>query len=166
MKQPLTSGAEKIEELLSFAKKFVGTPYKYGALMSDAPDYFDCSGFVKYVFAHVGITIPRSTIEQAEFAGKKVRDLKNIQPGDCIFVHGTSGHYNKKFPQGIGHVGIYTEDDAVIHASSRRTNHWPDKIQETGSVRIDPLKTFLKKGGPIVVIKRVILISPQKSVHS
>ncbi len=161
-----SSRQEKISELLSFAEQFVGVPYKYGALMSDAPDYFDCSGFVKYVFAHVGVTIPRSTIEQAEFAGKKVHDLKNIRPGDCIFVHGTSGHYNKTFPQGIGHVGIYTEDNAVVHASSRRTGHWPDKIQETGSVRIDSLKAFLKKSGSIVVIKRVILISPQKSVHS
>ena len=156
MKQPPASRAKKIEELLSFAKQFVGTPYKYGALMSDAPDYFDCSGFVKYVFAHVGITIPRSTIEQAEFVGKKVKDIKRIQPGDLIFVHGTSGHYNKKFPQGIGHVGVYLGDKKIIHASSRRTSHWPDKIEENGSVRIDFLERFLKRGGALITIQRTL----------
>lgn len=155
MKRPSTPRAKKIEELLSFAKQFIGTPYKYGALMSDAPNYFDCSGFIKYVFAHIGITIPRSTIEQAEFAGKKVRDLKNIQPGDLIFVHGTSGHYNKKFPQGIGHVLLYLGNKRVISAASKRIQGQPTII-EKGAVITEPLERALAKRLPIIIIKRLI----------
>ncbi|MFA6495380.1 MAG: C40 family peptidase [Candidatus Paceibacterota bacterium] len=151
----LQSRQEKISQLLSFAKQFVGVPYKYGARMDEAPKFFDCSGFIKYVFAHVDITVPRSTIEQVEFVGKKVHTIKDIKPGDCIFVHGTSGHYNKKVPQGVGHVGIYLGEKKIIHASSRRTRHWPHKIEETGSVRIDTLTTFVKRSGPIVGIKRI-----------
>ena len=151
-----TPRQKKIIELLTFAKQFVGVPYKYGARASDAPNYFDCSGFVQYVFAHANIAIPRSTIEQAEFVGKKVKDIGHIQPGDLIFVHSTSGHYNKKFPHGVGHVGIYLGGEKIIHASSRRTRHWPHTIEETGSVRIDELTAFVKRSGPIVVIKRIV----------
>lgn len=155
MKQPSASRAKKVEELLSFAKQFVGAPYKYGARMDEAPEVFDCSGFIKYVFAHVGITMPRSTIEQAEFVGKKVRDLKNIQPGDCIFVHGTSGHYNKKFPQGIGHVLLYLGENKVISAASKRIKGYPT-IVEKGEVVIEFMDKAIAKRLPLVVIKRLL----------
>jgi cell wall-associated NlpC family hydrolase len=149
-----TPRQKKIIELLAFAKQFVGVPYKYGARASDAPNYFDCSGFVQYVFAHANIAIPRSTIEQAEFAGKKVKDIEHIQPGDLIFVHGTSGHYNKKFPHGIGHVLLYLGGNKVISAASKRVQRYPTIIEE-GAVIIEPLGKALAKRLPIVIIKRL-----------
>jgi len=146
---------KKVEKLLSFAKQFVGTPYKYGATMKDAPRYFDCSGFVKYVFEHFGYEMPRSTIEQAQFSGRRVAGIKNIKVGDLIFLHGERGHYNKKFPQGIGHVVLYIGGGEVIHASSRRTKNYPH-IVENGSVRRDSLEKTISKSGPIIAIKRVL----------
>jgi len=61
------------KKLIEFAKKFIGVPYKYGAKMNDAPNFFDCSGFIKYIFSEIGYGIPRSTIEQADVRGNKNR---------------------------------------------------------------------------------------------
>lgn len=146
---------EKTSELVLFAKQFKGVPYKYGARMQEAPVYFDCSGFVKYIFEHFGYTMPRSTIEQAEFSGRKVRDIKQLQKGDLIFLHGERGHYNKKFPEGIGHVVVFIGEGKVIHATSRRIKEYPN-IVEVGGVKIEKLEKVLEKKNPVVVIKRVI----------
>jgi cell wall-associated NlpC family hydrolase len=143
------------ERIVAFAEKFVGTPYKYGASASEAPKVFDCSGFVQYVFKHFGFEIPRSTILQAEFAGKIVKSVKSIEPGDLIFFRGISGHYNKKFPKGVGHVILYLGKEKVIHSDSKRLRTYP-KIVEKGSVKIESLKDIIRKSKPLVVIKRVI----------
>jgi len=143
----------KIGKLIAIAKSLAGQPYKYGAKPSEAPRFFDCSNFIQYVFKKVGCDLPRSTILQAE-KGQKVKNIKNIKPGDLIFLHGTSGHYNKKFPMGIGHVVMYLGDKKIIHASSKRTASRP-KIIETGKVKIEPLGKILKKKD-IIVIKRIL----------
>lgn len=145
----------KQEKLISLARNLVGTPYKYGAKMDEAPDVFDCSGFVKYLYGEVGIEIPRSTIEQAEFAGRKVAGLENLEPGDLIFFRGSRGHYNKTFPGGIGHVVIYTEENQVIHAESERVQEQP-KIVEEGKVKKEKLDKVVNRLKPVVVIKRLL----------
>ncbi len=141
------------QNLVDFAEKFVGIPYKYGATLKDAPQAFDCSGFIQYVYKNFGYEIPRSTILQAEFAGKKVKNIEDLKSGDLLFFHSNSGHYNKKFPQGIGHVAMYIGDNKVIHASAKRIATYP-RIIEKGSVEIKPLKLVIKKS--LVVIKRII----------
>lgn len=120
--------------------------------MEETPEFFDCSGFVKYAFGQIGIELPRSTIEQA-VEGETV-EQKDLKPGDLIFVHGTHGHYNPEFPEGIGHVGIYTGEDTVIHAAARRTSDKP--IIEKGQVIEHPLKDYLSTWNPVIVIKRII----------
>lgn len=142
-------------KVVEFAKKFVGIPYKYGALMAEAPKCFDCSGFVKYVFGKKGFEIPRSTIQQAEFSGKKIGDIRKILPGDLMFYRSSSGHFNKKFPNGIGHVVIYLGSNRAIHAKSNRIKSNP-KIIEKGSVRIDSIDKISKQSNPLIIIKRII----------
>jgi cell wall-associated NlpC family hydrolase len=143
------------EKLINLAEELTGTPYKYGAKMSEAPEYFDCSGLVKYIYGKIGKEIPRSTIEQAEFAGEKVESIKNTEPGDLIFFRGTRGHYNKTFPEGIGHVAMHLGDGKAIHATSKRIQRNPE-IMEEGQVKIEPLKDIIEKSKPIVIIKRVL----------
>ncbi len=154
---------KKMEKLIATAKNLVGRPYKYGAKPSEAPHYFDCSSFIQYVYKLIGYNLPRSTIEQAG-KGKKINNIKNIQPGDLIFLHGTKGHYNKKFPIGIGHVVMYFGDSKIIHASSKRIKNSP-KIVEKGAVKIEPFSKILKRPAfakasagkkDIVVIKRIL----------
>ncbi|HDO23676.1 MAG TPA: hypothetical protein ENG99_00455, partial [bacterium] len=114
----------------------VGKPYKYGASVTfDAPDCFDCSSFVGYVFAHSGIQIPRMTIDQYFFgeavhpAGRDVE--KDLKPGDLVFSNSGNGkiHYEtkefmkgQKIKEGIDHVGIYLGKGKIIHASRYNTD--------------------------------------------
>ncbi len=144
---------DKISKLIAVAKSLVAKPYKYGAKMDEAPAVFDCSGFIKYIYEKVGIELARSTIEQAEI-GKTIKEIKKIKPGDLIFLHGERGHYNKKFPAGIGHVAMYLGDNKGIHAASKRTQTKP-KIAEVGGVKIEKLKSIIRAKGPVIIIKRI-----------
>lgn len=72
----------------------------------------DSSGFVKTVFSHFGIKLPRSCAKQAEEGKDILIKVKDVQPGDILF-YGTSD--NK-----ITHCGIYVGDGKVVHASSQK----------------------------------------------
>ena len=106
-----------LKELIGLAKNLVGKPYKYGASTSqEAPSVFDCSSFTRYLFRQVGKEIPRPSIEQIEVG--KIIDKKDLKPGDLIFSKGSGKpHYNKKYPKGVGHVGLYIGNGKLIHAS-------------------------------------------------
>lgn len=145
---------DRTNKLIQIAKSLVGVPYKYGTTMADAPNFFDCSLFTQYIFKQIGVNLPRSTILQAE-VGEEV-SFENIQPGDLLFFHGTQGFYNKKFPEGIGHVVLYIGDGKTIHAASERIQEGPSVVEQ-GAVEEQTLDFVLEKCKPLVVIKRVIL---------
>lgn len=70
---------------------------------------FDCSGFVRYVFAHaIGVQLPTNSASQF-LAGLKVKRA-DMKPGDLVFFH-TSGRRQR-----ITHVGIYISNGRFIHA--------------------------------------------------
>jgi cell wall-associated NlpC family hydrolase len=73
-----------IKKLITYAKTFIGVPYKYGATMSEAPVVFDCSGFIKYIFSYMQVELPRSSIEQASF-GKIVKNIAKLETGMLFF---------------------------------------------------------------------------------
>lgn len=89
------------QTVVVYAKKFLGTPYVWGAT---GPNSFDCSGFVKYVYAHFGVRLPRVSRDQAT-AGKYV-SRSNLQPGDLVFFGRSRIH----------HVGMYVGNGCYIHA--------------------------------------------------
>ncbi|OGF62200.1 hypothetical protein A2926_00060 [Candidatus Giovannonibacteria bacterium RIFCSPLOWO2_01_FULL_44_40] len=150
----------KIFKLIKTAKGLIGTPYKYGAKTEEAPRFFDCSLFTQYVFKQVGVKLPRTAIEQA-MNGEKIA-LNKIKEGDIIFLKGKIGRYNKYFPDGIGHAGIYIGGNKIIHAEGRRISddrkdiYNPKLIMETGRVVIEDLNKFIKKRKPLIVIKRYV----------
>ena len=96
--------------LLKEAKKHLGKRYVWAA---SGPSKFDCSGFTKYVCNKNGITIPRTSIMQAE-VGKKI-SKNNLRAGDLIFFD-----TSKPRKGAVNHVGIYLGDNKFIHASSAR----------------------------------------------
>jgi cell wall-associated NlpC family hydrolase len=142
---------EKIKILKKFALKHLGKPYRYGAKPYHAPRRFDCSSFTQYLYRRIGIELPRSGLCQAH-CGKKIKskDIKNLQTGDLIFFHGERGHYDKEFPQGIGHTTMYLGDGKIIHAKSKTKNG-----REIGRVVIEPAHKWIKRKD-LIVIKRII----------
>ena len=95
-----------VDQVISYAYRFRGTPYRYGA---SSPKGFDCSGFTSYVFKRFGIDLDRSSRGQITDG---VRVKKNdLQPGDLVFFQGRSGR------GGVGHVGIVTKvnEDNTFH---------------------------------------------------
>ena len=97
----------KAEEIIAYAKTFLGTPYVYGG---NGPENFDCSGFTKYVYNHFGYSINRTASTQLQ-NGKAV-EKSELQTGDLVFFR------NDGDSHAASHVGIYIGDGLFIHASS------------------------------------------------
>ncbi|HRN70465.1 MAG TPA: C40 family peptidase [Candidatus Woesebacteria bacterium] len=125
-----------------YALECIKKPYKYGATLQQAPHFFDCSSLVQYLYKKIGIDLPKSTITQAH-VGKKI-SIDKLQIGDLLFFHGTVGHFNTEFPEGIGHVVMYIGNGQAIHASGKK-----------GMVIVEKLTTFTKRKD-LVIIKRVL----------
>lgn len=85
---------------LSAAQSKLGSPYVWGAT---GPDSFDCSGLTSWAYSQAGISIPRTSQEQAS-AGTVV-SRSELQPGDLVF-----------FYDDLHHVGIYAGNGQIIHA--------------------------------------------------
>lgn len=92
-------------DIVEYAKTFLGVKYVYGG---ETPKGFDCSGFVKYVFANFDIELSRTSRTQVSDCEKISKD--ELLPGDLVFFSGRG--YN------VGHVGIYIGDGQFIHAPS------------------------------------------------
>jgi peptidoglycan DL-endopeptidase LytE len=93
-------------KLILDARKYLGTPYVFGAKYGQTAT-FDCSSFVKTVFAQNGVTLPRVSRNQA-LEGEYV-SRANLKVGDLVFF--TTKDSGGK----IGHVGIYVGDGMMIH---------------------------------------------------
>jgi cell wall-associated NlpC family hydrolase len=101
-----------IDQVISSARSYTGTPYKYGGTTRSG---LDCSGLLINSFRAVKIDLPRSSKDQSK-VGKPVK-LKEVEPGDLVFF--ATGKRKRR----ITHVGLVTErrskkDIKFIHASS------------------------------------------------
>ena len=91
--------------IVSASMNYIGVPYVFGGT---SPYGFDCSGYVQYVFAKAGISIPRTADVQYDF-GTPISTTELV-PGDLVFF--------ETYTYGASHVGIYLGDGNFIHASS------------------------------------------------
>ena len=114
--KPVTPAVRKelADELLDYAKTFLGVPYRLGA---SGPKLFDCSGFTSYVFREFGYDLPHNS--QAQFKeSRPVEGFGDLRKGDLVFF-GARGSIRN-----IGHVGIVVDVDLehgsfrFIHAST------------------------------------------------
>ena len=94
-----------VDDLITFAKSFIGTPYLWGGKSSHG---FDCSGFVQTVFKMCGINMPRDASQQILRKNLFEIDFKNINIGDLLFF---------KEQKNINHVAIYIGNNQIIHSS-------------------------------------------------
>lgn len=77
-----------LDQVYSVATQYIGTPYVYGG---STPGGFDCSGYVMYVYAQFGISLPHSVSGQAA-AGKRI-SIEDARPGDLVIMPGHDGFY-------------------------------------------------------------------------
>ncbi len=101
--------ASKADEIISYAKKFLGTPYVWGG--TNLSRGVDCSGFTYSVMRANGIYLNRTSREQI-YNGSRV-SKSNLQKGDLVFFD-TSGSNNGA----ISHVGLYIGNGQFIHSAS------------------------------------------------
>jgi cell wall-associated NlpC family hydrolase len=80
--------------------QYLGIPYRWGGASPSTG--FDCSGFVLYVFAKVGVSLPHNAAMQYSYGSPVSR--ANLQPGDLVFFNG------------LGHNGIYIGGNQFIHS--------------------------------------------------
>jgi cell wall-associated NlpC family hydrolase len=110
--------------LISLAMQLRDIRYVRGG--RDPSTGFDCSGFVRYVFAHaVGLELPTNSASQF-LAGLKV-NRDDMKPGDLVFFR-TAG---KRGQGRISHVGIYIANGQFIHSPSRGKTVRVDSLDES-----------------------------------
>jgi len=85
--------------VVGIAMHYLGVPYVWGG---STPRGFDCSGFVAYVFAQIGVSLPHSSY--AMFGMGTPISIGDLQPGDLVFFTGAS------------HMGIYIGGGQFIHS--------------------------------------------------
>jgi len=77
-----------LDAIVSIAMQYQGVPYATGGT---TPAGFDCSGFVQYVYAQAGVSLPRTTGSQAA-AGTRIARSAAL-PGDVVVMGGHNGIY-------------------------------------------------------------------------
>lgn len=86
------------QAVIDYACQFIGNPYVWGG--TSLTNGSDCSGFVQSVYAHFGVSLPRTTYEMVN-AGYAV-SYEEALPGDLILYD--------------GHVGLYMGDGTIVNA--------------------------------------------------
>lgn len=111
---------------VAYAKAQIGKPYLWGGT---GPHAFDCSGLVMRAWQAGGVTLPRTTYDQAN-AGRRISRAQ-LMPGDLVFTNG------------FGHVQLYIGHGAVIEAPHTGATIWstalPAAYQVDGYVRVAPI---------------------------
>ena len=97
------------DRMVDVAEGLVGTRYRWGG--ASPSEGFDCSGFVRYVYAQQGIDLPRVSRAQARAGRRLPARLDELQPGDLLFFAQRGA--------GVDHVAIYAGDGRIVHASRR-----------------------------------------------
>jgi cell wall-associated NlpC family hydrolase len=92
--------APRYGQVVGIALQYLGIPYVWGG--SSPSTGFDCSGFVMYVFAQLGVSLPHHAASIYGYGTYVPRD--QLAPGDLVFF------------SGLGHMGIYIGSNQFIHA--------------------------------------------------
>lgn len=92
------------EDAVLIAERYLGVRYTWGG--NTPGTGFDCSGFVQFVYAQLGIQLPHYAASQ--YADTAHIAPSMLEPGDLVFFEPHS--------DGPGHVGIYTGDGYFVDA--------------------------------------------------
>ncbi len=122
-------------EAVDIGLEYIGVPYVWGGA---SPDGFDCSGLTQYVYARIGISLPRTSRSQYNSGSHVPSDRTDLLvPGDLVFF-GYGGD-----PGQVHHVGIYVGNGDYLHAPQTGQN-----------VRVDSLFGRIDSSGDYVGASR------------
>ncbi|QKS73137.1 C40 family peptidase [Paenalkalicoccus suaedae] len=99
---PSSAPGNLATSVINDAKRYIGTPYKWGGTSITG---FDCSGLIQKVFKDNGLSLPRTTAQMWDATDA----VSSPMPGDLVFF---------ETRQGPSHVGIYMGNDQFIHSGS------------------------------------------------
>lgn len=108
------------EIIISTAKSYLGTPYRYGGMSRLG---VDCSGLICLAYQAANQSLPRTSKAMSEY-GTDVRK-EQLQPGNLVFFDSKNG-------QNINHVGM-------VVATAQGTTEFIHATSSSG-VRIDRLE--------------------------
>jgi cell wall-associated NlpC family hydrolase len=106
------------------AEQYLGVPYQWGG--TNPTTGFDCSGLVQHVYGDLGISLPRTSQQQAT-VGTPVDSVADAQPGDLVFFEPSAG--------GPGHVGIYIGNGQMIDAPHTGTDVRIQPVGQPSAIR-------------------------------
>lgn len=107
------------EELVSYARQFVGNPYVWGG--NSLTNGCDCSGFVHLVYKHFGYNLVRYSLSFL-YEGVPV-DIEDIQPGDIVVY--------ARNKEGVAHVAIYAGNGKIVEAQSSKAGITDNRSLQT-----------------------------------
>ena len=100
LRNPVTRG----RLVIAVAARYRGIRYVAGG--TSPRTGFDCSGYTRYVFSRLGISIPR--VSRAQYASMIHITWAQAVPGDLVFFHSGSGR--------VYHAAIYAGGNSVWHS--------------------------------------------------
>ncbi|WP_056476413.1 C40 family peptidase [Bacillus sp. FJAT-25509] len=98
------------QNMISFAKQFLGVPYKWAGV---SPTGFDCSGFIYYVLKENGKPFGRTNVSGYWQNNTSFQKVTTSQPGDLIFFQNT-------YTYGPSHMGIMLNQNEFIQAGTSK----------------------------------------------
>ncbi len=139
-------------DIVSLARMCIGSKYKRGARLVEAPETFDCSSFIKWLYGQCGIWLPRRSIQQREL-GERI-ELSEISAGDVVFVSGYIDYYLNDPADGVGHVGIATSKSTIIHAANKELGVIETAIDAfAGKSNFRGVRRYIPKHCDVVVLE-------------
>ena len=131
------------QRVLTTAKRYLGTRYRLGGTK---PSAFDCSGFLRYVFAKNGVALPRTAREQSTVGQAVAIGADSLRVGDLLFFRTPRGR--------ASHVAMYVGNGRIIHASagSKRVRY-DDLASPRG-------RWFIER---LTGVRRVLLLTSDRS---
>ena len=120
--KPAPTGSPRLDLVIASAKAQIGKPYRFGF---DGPNYFDCSGLVRFAFAKIGMALLHNTLLQKNsFPAVPIADIRS---GDIVFFH-----------DNFSHEGLYLGNSMIVQAPAPGQNvtiSWVPLGSITGAVR-------------------------------
>lgn len=96
------------DSVVAASRALIGVRYRWAG--STPERGMDCSGLIKFVLARFGVSLPHSSSMMARLGSSVAHETSEMKPGDLLF-------FSKPRSSRISHVGIYSGDGRMVHAS-------------------------------------------------